>query len=95
MYHTKHPEDSILKRHFDATVEMKRQMWLQTLPTDSILRRHAMSLSSNPSVRPGSAARNNAASSPARSSSATTQTRQVNEDKKGFLSWFFDLFRSA
>ncbi|PVV09189.1 MAG: hypothetical protein B6D77_10555 [gamma proteobacterium symbiont of Ctena orbiculata] len=86
MYHTQHPEDSILKRHFDATVEMKRQMWLQTPPTDSILHRHAMSLSNHPSVRPGTAARNNA---------ATTRARQVNEDKKGFLSWFFDLFRSA
>ncbi|MES9970419.1 MAG: hypothetical protein ABW092_10335 [Candidatus Thiodiazotropha sp.] len=90
MYHTKHPEDSILKRHFEATVEMKRHMWLQTPPTDSILHRHAMSLSNHPSVRPSPAAR-----SQATRSTATAQARQVNTAKKGFLSKFFDLFRSA
>jgi hypothetical protein len=86
MTNSTHPEDSILKRHFDATVEMKRQMWLQTPPTDSILHRHAMSMSNHPAVRQSTRV------------SRDTLTSSVNrspEDKKGLFSWLFGLFRSA
>jgi hypothetical protein len=81
-----HPEDSILKRHFDATVEMKRQMWLQIPPTDSILHRHAMSMSNLPTVRPSARVSRDTLPSSANPSA---------EDKKGLFSWLFSLFRSA
>jgi hypothetical protein len=92
---TKHPKDSILKRHFDATVEMKRQIWLQNPPTDSILHRHAMSVSHHPAVRPNiRIVRDTPTSSVNRSASATA-SRQVNEKKKGLFSWLFGLFRNT
>jgi len=52
MYLAKQPEDSILRRHFEANVEMKRQMWLRKPPSDSTLRRHAMSAASVPADTP-------------------------------------------
>ncbi|MES9829597.1 MAG: hypothetical protein ABW201_15130 [Candidatus Thiodiazotropha sp.] len=89
-----HPEDSVLKRHFDTTVEMKRQIWLQTPPTDSILHRHAMGMSNHPAARPTTNAIDT--SSPAfNRSSSTASARQAGGEKKGILSWLFGLFRSA
>ncbi|MES9989653.1 MAG: hypothetical protein AB2552_16280 [Candidatus Thiodiazotropha endolucinida] len=89
-----HPEDSVLKRHFDATVEMKRQIWLQTPPTDSILHRHAIGMGNHPAARSTTRAKDT--SSPAFNRSSSTATaRQASDKNKGILSWLFGLFRSA
>ncbi|MEW8028827.1 MAG: hypothetical protein AB2806_13985 [Candidatus Thiodiazotropha sp.] len=90
-----HPEDSILKRHFNATVEMKRQIWLEMPPTDSILHRHAMSMGNQPATRSTTSVINDISSTSFNRSSSTVTTRQANGEKKGILAWFFDLFRSA
>lgn len=86
MYIPNCPEDSVLSRHFEAAVEMKRQMWLQMPPSDSVLRRHAMSVGSHPTSRA-------AAPAPARATrAATTPTRAAAPVKKGFIAWLRDLF---
>jgi hypothetical protein len=92
---SKQPEDSILKRHFDATVEMKRQMWLQNPPTDSILHRHAMSMSNHPALRPGSRADAGRSTGSVNRLASAAASRQINEDNKGFFSRLLGLFRSA
>jgi hypothetical protein len=89
------PEDSILKRHFDATVEMKRQMWLQNPPTDSILHRHAMSMSNHPAVWASTEAKDHSVTRPINKPASSVSASMAVEEKKGFLSRFFDIFRSA
>lgn len=82
------PEDSILKRHFDSTVEMKRQRWLQLPPTDSILYRHASSKSAKPSRARTSTKQTVLASNKSTRSHAVAQ----QPESKGFLARFFSLF---
>jgi hypothetical protein len=83
MYIPNYPEDSILSRHFEAAVELKRQMWLQTPPSDSVLRRHAMILNSHPTSR-SNVARKRVPAAPA-------GPRKAPEEK-GFMAWLFGLF---
>jgi hypothetical protein len=82
------PEDSMLKRHFDSTVEMKRQRWLQLPPTDSILYRHASSKRTKPSRAQTSAKRT--------ASTSNTSTRlhagQQQPESQGFFAKFFSFF---
>jgi hypothetical protein len=85
MYIPNYPEDSVLSRHFEATVELKRQILLQTPPSDSVLRRHAMSPSSHPTTR--SVTGKNRAHVPP----ASAASRQAPEEK-GFMAWLFGLF---
>jgi hypothetical protein len=85
-----YPEDSVLKRHFDANVEMKRQMWLQSPPTDSILYRHATSLGNNPVTRSAGAPRRAAPSAAAASASVRTAP-PVKSESKGFFAWLSGL----
>jgi hypothetical protein len=40
MYIRNCPEDSVLRRHFDAATTLRRADWLQQPPSDSVLRRH-------------------------------------------------------
>jgi hypothetical protein len=81
------PEDSVLRRHFEAAVEMKRRMWLQMPPSDSILRRHATSLQSHSRTPRG------AAQTPARASSHTpASTASAAPEKRGLIAWLRGLF---
>jgi len=86
----KFPEDSILKRHFDANVELKRQLWLQMPPSDSILRRHAMSLSSHQTYRASKTAGSVTSSASNRTSTAPVQ--QAAPKAQGFFARLFSLF---
>ncbi|MET0069210.1 MAG: hypothetical protein ABW096_04170 [Candidatus Thiodiazotropha sp.] len=91
---TTFPEDSVLKRHFEATVEMKRQTWLQRPPSDSILNRHASSMDIQSLSRSaGSAKRARPTASSAASSSAPRAPRTETEEK-GFFAWLMGLFSS-
>jgi hypothetical protein len=83
------PEDSILKRHFESTVEMKRQKWLQTPPSDSILNRHAMSQQNQ--AAPAATSRSEQVRESAPVVSIGSSTR-IEEEPKGFLARFFGLF---
>ncbi|MBT2971773.1 MAG: hypothetical protein KME56_07735 [Candidatus Thiodiazotropha sp. (ex Ctena orbiculata)] len=86
------PEDSVLKRHFDATVELKRQTWLQSPPSDSILNRHAASMDIQSLSRSaGSTKRATPTASMAASSSAA-RTPQSEVEEKGFFAWLLGLF---
>jgi hypothetical protein len=89
------PEDSILKRHFDATVEMKRQIWLQNPPTDSILHRHAMGISNHPAVWASTEVKSHSATRSVNIQASSVSASSAAEEKKGFLSRLFDIFRSA
>ena len=40
MYIRNYPEDSVLRRHYEAAAELKRRNWRQKAPEDSVLRRH-------------------------------------------------------
>lgn len=40
MYMRNYPEDSVLRRHYEAAAELKRRNWRQKAPEDSVLRRH-------------------------------------------------------
>ncbi len=82
MYIPNCPEDSILRRHFEAAVEMNRQMWLQKPPSDSVLRRHAMSLSMHRSSAPKTAP----------VSRATTPPLKTASGGKGLIGWLRSLF---
>jgi hypothetical protein len=88
MYTLKHPEDSILRRHFDSTVELNRQRWLLSPPSDSMLRRHAMSQSAQTTIRrdnhTGSRQASVSASASTRSSPAAA--RSPKKDNRGFFS---------
>ncbi len=84
------PEDSILKRHFEANVEMKRQQWLQQPPTDSVLRRHAMSPDSHATTRSNAAAAKR--TSPKPSTTASAPTPQKTNAEKGFFARILALF---
>ncbi|MEJ2453564.1 MAG: hypothetical protein P8103_05345 [Candidatus Thiodiazotropha sp.] len=80
----KYPEDSILSRHFESTVELNRQRWLQSPPSDSILRRHAMSQSNQADMRsesPTASRQATAASSP-----SPAAVRNATTDNRGFFS---------
>ncbi len=86
-----YPEDSVLKRHFDASVEIKRQMWLQLPPTDSVLNRHAV----HQGGRPGSsAAPRRAAPAPAVAPASARPVPQARSEPKGFFAWLSGLFSS-
>lgn len=91
MHSPSFPEDSILKRHFESTVEMKRQRWLQAPPSDSMLNRHIMSRQNQTvtAANPGSVAAKQSASVV----SIDSSTSDV-EEPKGFLARFFGLFSS-
>ena len=57
MYIPNYPEDSTLRRHFEAAAELRRQERLQRSPTDSVLRRHfeqlhGMTAESPPATQP-------------------------------------------
>jgi hypothetical protein len=84
------PEDSILKRHFESTVEMKRQRWLEIPPSDSILNRHIMSQQNQ------SATASSPVSAAKQSASVVSIAPKTNdvEEPKGFLARFFGLFGS-
>ncbi len=82
----KYPEDSVLRRHFDSTVDFKRQLWLQTPPSDSILRRHASGLSGHTPVHHAAPAKKNSATA-----SPATQSQQRPVKKDGFFARLFDL----
>jgi hypothetical protein len=82
MYIPNCPEDSILRRHFEAAVEMNRQMWLQMPPSDSVLRRHAMSMSMHSSSAPKTAPVSHAATPPPKAASSG----------KGLIGWLRGLF---
>lgn len=84
------PEDSILKRHFEATVEMKRQQWLQQPPTDSVLRRHAMSPDNHTTSRSNATAAKR--TSPKPSTTAAAPTAQRANEEKGFFARLLALF---
>ena len=88
MHAASFPEDSTLKRHFESTVEMKRQRWLQIPPSDSILRRHILS------QRNQSASTSDHATVAKRSASVVSigSSTRVEEKPKGFLARFFSLF---
>lgn len=96
MNNSNFPEDSILKRHFDATIEMKRQIWLQHPPTDSILHRHAMSMSNHPAVWASTEVKSNITTRPVgRSAASSGPVSAAIKEKKGFLSRLFAIFRNA
>jgi hypothetical protein len=96
MNNSKFPEDSILKRHFDATVEMKRQVWMQTPPTDSILHRHAMSVSNHPDIWASNKVKKSTAATHTISKSVSRASAgAVSVEKKGFFSWLFSILRST
>jgi hypothetical protein len=40
MYIPNYPEDSVLRRHYEAAAEIRRQARLSAPPTDSVLLRH-------------------------------------------------------
>ncbi len=84
----KHPEDSILSRHFESTVELNRQRWLQNPPSDSILRRHAMSQSNQASMRGDSqtASRQATSAKSASTRSSPAAARSATTDSRGFFS---------
>lgn len=86
----KYPEDSVLRRHFDAIVEMKRQHWLQMTPSDSILRRHTMSPGSHPTYRSSKTA--SGVTSPTSNSAPATRARQMATQETGFFARLFSLF---
>lgn len=90
MYTPNFPEDSVLSRHFEAAAEMQRQMWLQIPPSDSVLRRHAMSPESHPATRSASVGASGARRPAAASSSAAP--RRDAAEEKGFIAWLFGLF---
>jgi hypothetical protein len=87
MYIPNFPEDSVLSRHFEAAAEIRRQMWQQIPPSDSVLRRHAMSPESHTTARSAPAP---VAASGARRA-ATAPVRDATEEK-GFIAWLFGLF---
>jgi hypothetical protein len=93
MYQPTFPEDSILKRHFDSTVEMKRQKWLQLPPTDSILSRHA--ISKNEHSRSRTEATLSTPRTKASVASVTSHPSQTRAESRGFLARFFSLFRRS
>lgn len=96
MYPPNYPTDSVLKRHFDSAVGMKRQMWLQIPPTDSTLRRHALSVSRHLAYRSSTAARISTSSISTTATAPTTQAARAAEKKRGVFARLFGLFtRSA
>jgi hypothetical protein len=86
------PEDSVLSRHFSTTVELKRETWLRSLPSDSTLRRHA--LTSNRYSQPHASDTQSVAPSSTLAFVSTTEasSRQVMSEEKGFFTWLFQLF---
>lgn len=93
MPHQTFPEDSILKRHFESTVEMKRQRWLQLPPTDSILYRHTtMSIKSQSKPASTNAMNSNREKPHISQTSTLHQPVQVKSTEKGFLAKFLSLF---
>ncbi|MBT3046804.1 MAG: hypothetical protein G8D61_20820 [gamma proteobacterium symbiont of Ctena orbiculata] len=89
------PEDSVLKRHFEATVEMKRQTWLQRPPSDSILNRHASSMDIQSLSRSaGSTKRARPTTSSAAASSSAPRAPRTETEEKGFFAWLMGLFSS-
>jgi hypothetical protein len=82
----KYPEDSVLRRHFDSTVDFKRQLWLQTPPSDSILRRHAGRLDGHTPVHHAAPAKKKSATA-----SLATQSQQRPAKKDGFFARLFGL----
>ncbi|MES9941477.1 MAG: hypothetical protein ABW104_15280 [Candidatus Thiodiazotropha sp. 6PLUC2] len=97
MPHQTFPEDSTLKRHFESTVEMKRQRWLQLPPTDSILYRHTTMSGKNRSKSTSiNTSTTTAVKSSAANASPMPQSVENIPPERGFLAKFFSLFsRSA
>ncbi len=88
MYALKHPEDSVLRRHFESTVELNRQRWLETPPSDSILRRHAMSQSGQTIPQKGgqTVSRHSTVTGSASTRSSPTAARRPAAENRGFFS---------
>lgn len=92
MYMRHIPEDSVLSRHFEGAVEMQRQIWLQKPPSDSILRRHAMSPGSHPTYGASTATDTRPSPAAQRASSSAAPVRQTAAEEKGFFARLFGLF---
>ncbi|MCU7847507.1 MAG: hypothetical protein KZQ89_05780 [Candidatus Thiodiazotropha sp. (ex Lucinoma kastoroae)] len=84
------PEDSVLKRHVESDNELKRQIWLQTPPTDSVLRRHHITSlkyhSSMAHVATPSAV------NPSRKPIPAQVTAHTRVQAKGLFGWLRNLF---
>lgn len=88
MYLPTQPEDSILRRHFETTVEMQRHVWLRKPPSDSTLSRHAMHLSSHHMY----AASTPAKTLPPSAATADAPARQAAVEKRGLFVRLFGRF---
>lgn len=89
MYIRYYPEDSVLRRHFEATADRTRGDWLRQPPTDSVLRRHYDQMM-HPGALPASQAVPRVA---ARGPEPTVQAPAAEADRRGgLLGWLGRLF---
>lgn len=95
MYIRNYPEDSVLRRHYEAAAELKRRNWRQKAPEDSVLRRHHAQLMRFAAAAAGQAP---AVAAPVGgghgSNTAARQStgQQSAPQAKGFFGWLGRLF---
>ena len=89
MYIRNYPEDSVLKRHFEASVALKRQAWQQRPPSDAILRRHYEQLHGAGNPPPAQGRISQPETQPV--SNASVDATKI-EQKQGLVGWMRRLF---
>lgn len=89
MYIRNYPEDSILRRHWEASAEFKRRIWRQKPPEDSILKRHQVQLAQTgkPGAGPRMAALGDERNRPDHTHIRAPTPQQSSKQTKGFFGW--------
>jgi hypothetical protein len=89
MYIANYPEDSVLRRHCDATAALDLQQWLEQGPADAVLRRHWHQLQ-----MPAAEAPLTASTEPAsRVRKGAAAVASESPARTGFFAWLGRLFR--
>ncbi len=93
MYIRNYPEDSVLRRHYEAAADRIRGDWLQQPPTDSVLRRHYDQMQAAPSYAAASnAPRTPPRPAPAPAAAPAPTTTPEPQRKGGLFGWLGRLF---
>jgi hypothetical protein len=89
MFIRNYPEDSILRRHWEASAELKRRIWRQKPPEDSILKRHQVQLAQmgKPSDGPPMADLSDEQKRPDHTHPRAPTSQQSSAQKKGLFGW--------
>ena len=87
------PEDSVLRRHFQSTMELQRARALRQPPTDSVLRRHYNQLHASEPLRTRAVPQATSSAPPPRQPSPKPEPPPATRNEGGgLLGWLRRLF---